>query len=113
MTRVNSRRLRLMGPVRTADGGGGFTETWVERGALWGEVLMRSGALPNSDFGQLPRLQVRINTVAMPEGHAMRPKVGDRLLDGSRSYEVEAVHEADRRMMTVLAREMLGAEGQP
>ena len=106
MPRVFTRRLVLTTPVRVPDGAGGFVREWRTRGALWAEVRMRSGGLRHGEFGRMPRLQVRIVTHALPEGHVMRPVPGDRLMDRSRALEVEAIHESDRRTMTILASEV-------
>jgi len=38
-----NRKLELEAPVRTADGAGGYTETWAALGSLWAEVTARSG----------------------------------------------------------------------
>jgi hypothetical protein len=82
----------------------------MEVGGLWAEVRMRSGALRATEFGDTPRLTLRITTHALPEGHEGRPVPGDRLRDGGRLYEVEAAHESDGRgrMLTVLAAEVMG-----
>ncbi|MGB3555853.1 MAG: head-tail adaptor protein [Jannaschia sp.] len=108
MAKVFTRRLVHLIPVRTDDGAGGYTETWSERGAHWGEVRMRSGALKATDFGRTPRLQVRIQLREVPQDHPARPWPGHRLRDGARIFSVEAVQESDRRAryLTVLANEV-------
>lgn len=112
MPRVFTRRLVLSGLEETPDGAGGTRHAWLERGALWAEVRMRSGALAASEFGRTPRLQVRITTHELPEGHPMRPALGDRLRDGLRTFEVQAVHSGERRFLVVLANEVPAAELQ-
>ncbi|MCK0166892.1 head-tail adaptor protein [Jannaschia sp. S6380] len=106
MGRVLTRRMTLVVPARAADGGGGFVRDWVVRGAFWASVRMRSGALRHTEFGRTPRLQVRIVTHGLPEGDPMRPEPGDRLRDGMRSYEVQAVHEGARHELVILAGEV-------
>lgn len=104
MVQVFKRHMMLEHPVRSPDGGGGQTRTWETRGGLWAEVRMRSGSLRHGAFGRTPRLQVRLRTHAVPEGHPMRPVPGDRLRDGGQIYEIEAVHaEDDGRVLTLLA----------
>ncbi|MEM7487738.1 MAG: head-tail adaptor protein [Pseudomonadota bacterium] len=110
MSRVFSRRLLLERAERQPDGAGGYARMWSVLGAIWAEVRMRSGDLRDTEFGETPRLKLRITTPAMPEGHAMRPRVGDRLRDGERLYEVSAVHESDGigRTLVLLASEEVG-----
>ena len=110
MTRRFAKRLELQVAERNADGAGGFRRTWETRGALWAEVRMRSGALRHTEFGRTPRLQLRITTHELPEGHRMRPQPGDRLMDRARAFEVEAVHDGDCRVLVILAAELPGAE---
>lgn len=97
MRRDFTRRLIRQVEVRTPDGAGGYTNIWEERGALWADVDVRSGSLRVTELGEVPRLRVKITTHALPQDHEGRPVSGDRLRDGARLYEVEAVHEEDRR----------------
>ena len=106
MARVFTRRLVLSTAQEMPDGAGGTVRDWQERGALWAELRMRSGALRSTEFGRTPRLQVRITTHDLPEGHLMRPTTGDRLRDGNRTFEVQAVHSGERRFLVVLASEV-------
>ena len=110
MARVFTRRLVRQVPVDTSDGSGGRRRHWEERGALWAEVKMRSGALKQTEFGQTPRLQVRITTYLVPQEHETRPEVGQRLRDGARLFAIEAVHDGDGRYLTILASEVHGSE---
>ncbi len=103
-----TRHLVLQVQEQAADGAGGFVRDWVPRGGLWGEVRMRSGALRHTEFGRTPRLQLRITTHDMAEAHPMRPVPGDRLVDGARVFEVEAVHDGDRQVLVILAAELPG-----
>ncbi|MEM8822176.1 MAG: head-tail adaptor protein [Pseudomonadota bacterium] len=110
MSAVFSRRLMLERAVSVADGAGGFARVWTEIGAFWAEVRLRSGDLRDTEFGETPRLKLRVTTHAVPEGHAMRPLVGDRLRDGARVYQVSAVHEDDARgrFLVMLVSEEVG-----
>lgn len=110
MAKVFTRRLILSAAQEAPDGSGGTVRDWQERGALWAEVRMRSGVLRSTEFGRTPRLQVRITTHELPEGHEMRPTTGDRLRDGGRTFEVQAVHSGERRFLVVLASEVPVAE---
>lgn len=106
MAKVFTRRLILSSLHRMPDGAGGTVDTWEEHGALWAEVRMRSGSLRYTEFGRTPRLQVRVTTYDLPDGHVMRPAVGDRLRDIGRTFEVQAVHSDDRRFVAILASEI-------
>lgn len=110
MARVLTRRLTLNVPIRVADGGGGSVRQWETRGALWASVRMRSGALRHTEFGRTPRLQVRIVTHGLPIGDRMRPSPGDRLREGGRSYEVQAVHDGPRHELVILAGEVVSED---
>lgn len=112
MVRKFTRYLTLQVQTRLADGAGGFVRNWETRGGLWVEVRMRSGALRHTEFGRTPRLQLRITTHGLPEAHPMRPNPGDRLIDGSRTFEVEAVHDGDRHVLVILAAELPGEEAR-
>ncbi|WP_366140005.1 head-tail adaptor protein [uncultured Jannaschia sp.] len=104
--RAFDRRLTLQTSRRTADDAGGFGREWVEQGAFWGNVKMRSGDLKHTEFGRMRRLRVRIGTHAIPDGHPMRPAPGDRLIDGRRTYEIQAVHDDNRHSLVILAEEV-------
>lgn len=112
MSRMLTRRLTHLAAVRTADGAGGFLESWVVQGAIWCEVRMRSGDLKQTEFGERPRLKVRILTRAVPPDHPARPRPGDHLQEGSRIYLVEAVHESDVQghYLAILASELPAEE---
>lgn len=103
MGHVFTRRLTLEAPDRVPDGGGGHSMHWQVRGGLWAEVRMRSGVLRHAAFGRSERLQVRLRTHIVPEGHPMRPEPGHRLRDAGQVYEVQAVHSDDGRLLTILA----------
>jgi hypothetical protein len=71
---------------------------------------MRSGGLKDTEFGRTPRLTLKITIHALPQDHPSRPWPGHRLVDGSRRYGVDAVHEGgDGRWLTVLASEEVPA----
>jgi head-tail adaptor len=106
---VFSRRLLLERATAVTDGGGGWSETWAEVGAIWAAVRMRSGSMRDTEFGETPRLRLRITTPEVPEGHPVRVRRGDRLRDGLRVYGVSAVHEGEGRTLVVLAAEEVSA----
>lgn len=108
MGRAYSRRLVRLVQIRQPDGAGGYGSSWIEAGALWADVVARTGGLRVTELGDEPRLRLKITTPGVPQGHASRPAPGDRLRDGTRLYEIEAVHEADPlgRALTLFASEI-------
>ncbi|WP_298433158.1 head-tail adaptor protein [uncultured Jannaschia sp.] len=101
-----TRRLEHLVPVRVPDGGGGILRSWDARGVIWGRIQMRSGGLKATEFGRAPRLGVKIRTHHLPQGHPARPEMGHRLRDGTRLYEVEAVHDGADDALVVMAAEI-------
>ncbi|RFU13188.1 head-tail adaptor protein [Rhodobacteraceae bacterium W635] len=86
-----SRRLLLEGPVRVADGAGGYTEGWAPLGQVWGEVKPRTGR----DAAGLSRMGVKITVRAAPQGAPSRPTPSQRFRDGARLFHIDAVTESD------------------
>ena len=80
---------------RVADGAGGFDTTWAQLGQLWAHVEARGVSNTEVTGGDTSRIRYRITVRAAAEGAPERPKIGQRLRDGTRAFEVEAVHEAD------------------
>jgi head-tail adaptor len=89
--RMMNRRLMLEAPQRTPDGAGGFVETWVTLGSLWGAVELRGAG---RDLDQASRLQLKVHVRTAPHGALSRPGPEMRFLDGDRVYWIETVHEA-------------------
>lgn len=104
-----TRRLVLEAPERVPDGAGGYTETWVARGTIWGEVDLR-GAGREVDAAA-SRLNLKITVRAAPQGAPSRPTAAMRFRDGTRVYRIEAVTEADPsgRYLLCFATEETGA----
>ncbi len=86
-----SRKLLLEGPVRVADGAGGFSESWTPLGTIWAEVLPRTGR----DTGDLARMGHKITVRSAPQGAPSRPQPTQRFRDGDRIFRIDAVTEAD------------------
>ena len=88
-----NRSLVLEGPVRIADGAGGFTARWEPLGVLWAEI--RAGSGRDALAGQVPvaQLPLKITVRAAPQGAASRPLPGQRFVDGSRIFRIRAVAE--------------------
>ena len=102
-----TRRLVLEAPVRTPDGAGGFSETWVAKGHVWAAVETRGAG---REVDQAARLQLKITMRAVPVGAEARPTPKMRFRDGARIYRIEAVHERDAtgRRLTCFAVEEVG-----
>jgi head-tail adaptor len=96
MTPNLTRKLTLEERVQVADGAGGFEESWESRGTLWAEVRLRSGR----ETSRRPAVAVsltssRITVRAAPFGSPSRPKPDQRFREGSRTFRILAVGEAD------------------
>jgi head-tail adaptor len=83
----------LENPVRTADGAGGYSESWQALGTLWAQILPGSGREANGPAGAVSLSRHRVILRAAPVGQQMRPVAGQRLRLGTRRLAVEAVTE--------------------
>lgn len=89
------RLLYLDSPVRQPDGAGGFTESWLELGALWCEVLLRSGREDVLSAAPVSAVSNKVTVRSAPVGHPERPMAGQRFRDGTRIFKINAVAERD------------------
>ncbi|CAD0185267.1 Bacteriophage head-tail adaptor [Ruegeria sp. THAF57] len=92
-----NRKLVLEAPVRSADGAGGYTETWAALGTVWAEVTARSGSERQIAGVPVSRVGYRIVVRGAPEGSAMRPTPDQRFTEGPRRFVIRAVAERDPR----------------
>lgn len=101
-----TRLLLLEGPVRVADGAGGYTESWSPLGTVWAEVLPRTGR----DAAGLSRVGYKITLRSAPQGAPSRPKPSQRFRDGARIFTIDAVTESapDGRFLICFATEEEG-----
>ena len=102
-----SRALTLEGPVTVPDGAGGYTKTWTALGTLWAEVLPGSGNDALGEERMLSAVPYRVTVRGAPVGLPSRPLPGQRLREGTRLYQVQAVTERDSagHYLTCFARE--------
>lgn len=82
---------------RSADGMGGFTESWSARGLIWADVAPGTGRVKGGEFHATAATPYRIRIRSLPVGNPARPKPGHRLRDGDRLFRVLAVSEDDSR----------------
>lgn len=85
-----NRFLTLEDPARIADGAGGFSESWVALGTLWGEITPRGG----SEAQDGSRVRYKIVLRSARPGDPSRPKPSQRLRELDRLFHIEAVTEA-------------------
>lgn len=88
------RALVLEEVTRQPDNAGGYTESWIALGTLFGDVKPGAGRERALNSATLSYVPYRIVVRAAPFGAASRPKAGQRFRDGLRIYRIEAV--ADR-----------------
>lgn len=87
------RLMYLDSPVRQPDGAGGFTQSWLELGAMWCEVMLRSGREGVQSAAPVSAVSYKITVRAAPVGHPERPIAGQRFRDGDRFFNIRAVAE--------------------
>ncbi|WP_170752585.1 phage head closure protein [Ruegeria lacuscaerulensis] len=92
-----NRKLVLEAPVRSADGAGGYTETWAAVGTVWAEVTARSGSERSVAGIPVSRVGYRIVVRGALEGASMRPRPDQRFSEGPRRFVIRAVAERDPR----------------
>jgi len=90
-----SRRLTLEAPTRVPDGAGGFSETWELIGYVWGHIDTVAAGTDAAPEGMAANVRTRITMRAAPVGSSRRPKPEQRLREGSRIFEIDAVTEAE------------------
>ena len=110
LPRLN-RQLVLEGAVRSPDGAGGFTESWVALGDLWAEVSARTGRARAEAGVPVSTVSNRIVVRAAPMGAPSRPMPEQRFRDGTRTYVIQAVteHDPEGRFLTCFADEEVAA----
>lgn len=106
-----SRKLVLEQMLRTPDGAGGFSASWVALGTLWADVRAGTGSERYAEFVTLSNVAYRITVRGAPQGAPSRPKPEQRLRDGTRLFRIVAVTEADEagQYLTCFAQEEVGA----
>ncbi|QBF32272.1 phage head closure protein [Thalassococcus sp. S3] len=90
-----NRKLVLEAPVRTADGAGGFVESWTALGELWADVTARSGRERAQAGTPVAAMSYKIVVRGAPMGSAQRPQPEQRFRDGDRVFVIHAVAERD------------------
>lgn len=96
MKHVNlNRHLVLEAPERTADGAGGYGETWRQVGEVWAQIVARTGREVEDGTAQLSSTGYKITVRAAPWGAPSRPKPEQRLRGGGRTFRIEAVTDRD------------------
>lgn len=96
-TPILNRRLTLEEATRTGDGAGGSKLGWVAVGTLWAEIAAGSGRESAGEFVTVSTVPYRITVRAAPNNAPSRPKPEQRFREGSRTFRIHAVTEADRR----------------
>lgn len=86
-----NRRLSLESLEELPDGMGGFASHWQPLGQIWAQLRASSGRDGTGEERLLGVVGYKIITRAMP----LRPKPGQRLVEGSRIFTIKAVSESD------------------
>lgn len=90
-----NRKLILEQSVRLPDGAGGYSESWVQLGLIWGAIKAGSGRETSQDFLTVSRVPHRITVRAAPYGAPSRPKPEQRFIEGTRIFRILAVADLD------------------
>ncbi|CUH80186.1 head-tail adaptor protein [Tropicibacter naphthalenivorans] len=92
-----NQELVLEAALRVPDGAGGYDESWSGLGTLWGEVSPRSGRLTGGEEVTLSSYSHKITVRAAPMGASNRPVPGQRFVQGTRVFRIDAVTEETSR----------------
>lgn len=97
------RRLVLEAPVATPDGLGGATQAFETTAAVWAQIEWLSGG-ERWRMGRAEQYATHRITMRRRDG----VDAGQRLLDGTRVFDIRAVADPDggRRRMTCLVEEI-------
>ncbi|MCV6598447.1 MAG: head-tail adaptor protein [Mangrovicoccus sp.] len=90
-----NRKLVLEAPQRVPDGAGGFEQSWVALGTIWGELRAGSGNERNLGATSVSQISHQIVVRAAPFGTPSRPSAAQRFREGSRVFRILAVRETD------------------
>lgn len=86
-------RLALEERQRVSDGVGGFLDTWIVLGNMWGEVRPGSVSTTAVSAGETSRMRHKIVVRGAAVGVPERPKIGQRFRNSSKVYSIESVSE--------------------
>ncbi|WP_108484072.1 head-tail adaptor protein [Oceaniglobus ichthyenteri] len=88
-----SRKLVLEHQVEVPDGAGGFSRNWTALGTLWADLRVGSGRARSGQEVALSRVTYRITVRGAAQGAPSRPAPGQRFVDGTRVFSIDAVTE--------------------
>ncbi|GLQ34054.1 hypothetical protein GCM10007939_03370 [Amylibacter marinus] len=90
-----NRKLVLEENQYQSDSLGGFTNSWIILGELWGEISLRGAQTRDLETGDVSQVRLRIVVRSAPVGSPMRPAPHQRFKEGTRCYVIDAVTEHD------------------
>ena len=90
-----NHRMVLETPMHTADGAGGYSESWAPLGEMWAELVGRSGRATVQGTVPVSQANYKITMRGAPEGDPRRPMAEQRFRAGSRIFNISAVVERD------------------
>jgi len=90
-----NRKMVLEERNRVSDGMGGFTESWVSKGAIWVNLDARGAAERLVGARTISVTKYKILTRAAPFGADSRPRPDQRFREGGRHFDILAVGEYD------------------
>jgi len=105
-----SRKLILQKRSDVSDGAGGFEANWEPIGSLWGDVVVQAARARETSLNDASLVRLKIAVRSAPVGSSMRPIAGQRFVEGTRIYNIDAVSDADELglYLTCWAKEEVG-----
>lgn len=80
--------------TRVADGGGGWTITWLSLGTLWAAISTSRATEDNLGARAHARITHRVTVRSASETSPRRPSADQRFLAGNRIFDIVGVSEA-------------------
>lgn len=90
-----NRQVVLQSREELPDGAGGYVQSWRILGAMWAEFRPRAGRERAGEAGPVSATSLQITVRGAPIGSSMRPRAGQRFVEGDRIYRIDAVAESD------------------
>lgn len=90
-----TREMALQAQQSAADGAGGRITTWVTLGHVWADLQARTGREARGASGAVSDTSFRIILRATAPNDPAYPQPGQRLVEGTRRFRIEAVADRD------------------
>tara|TARA_R110002094_G_scaffold72435_1_gene80744 strand:- start:442 stop:783 length:342 start_codon:yes stop_codon:yes gene_type:complete len=92
-----NRQLILETKSSISDGAGGYENSWIAMGTLWGDLTGQRGRGRETSLNDVSVVASKVVVRSAQVGSSMRPQTGQRFREGTRVYAIEAVGEYDQQ----------------